>query len=102
MLSEKVMELKKSKIPLHNRKKELDLVSDIELFYKEYEETHKEEFFRNEFKEHKKMLRISGKIFKRRIDMQVNQLWILNEKMKEDKCLAEFEELTKKVSEVGE
>ena len=55
------------------------LVSEIELFYKEYEETHKEEFLKNGFKAHKKMLTISGKIFKRRIDVQVNQLCKLNE-----------------------
>lgn len=55
------------------------LVSQIELFYQRYEEENKEKFIRDEFIAHKEMLIFSGKIFKKRINQQVNELCKLNE-----------------------
>lgn len=55
------------------------LVKKIENFYLEYESAHKQDFEKDEFKAHSKMLRISGKIFKREIESQVSQLVKLNQ-----------------------
>lgn len=55
------------------------LVSKIELFYKKYGETNSAKFRENEFKAHKEMLVISGRIFKKEINKQVNSLWKLNQ-----------------------
>jgi len=55
------------------------LVSEIELFYKRYEEINSEEFIKDEFIAHKNMLIISGKVFRRKINKQVNEFCKLNE-----------------------
>ena len=67
----------KNKIKSWEQKNKL-LVSRIELFYNEYEDANSEKFKKNEFKAHKKMLTISGRIFKKEINEQVNLLWDLN------------------------
>ena len=60
-------------------KRNKDLVSKIEKFYLDYEMAYKKEFKEDEFREHNKMLRLSGRIFNNEIESQVTELAELNE-----------------------
>ncbi len=54
------------------------LVSKIGLFYKIYEKENLDEFEKNEFRSHTKMLVLAGKLFNKEINKEVDCLWNLN------------------------